>query len=1053
MHTKRPLPAQAPQAGLVLVPAPKRPHVDAAAGGGVASPRGKRQLRSGMLVLFFVAQVKEEMRYNQRLRRVIRGENAISQQRAIQAFDCVFQKAFDNAFQKHLDPIYRSLQSLNKRTDILSHEVEQIKHSNSNHHANQQYRSKANQESAAITEEVNQEQTAARFVTREAQEGQRVELRFLNKLNPLVFTKEKITAEDGTAIKIAIVRDNQIITSGPLSSARIEILALHGNFYDVVPDNWTESEFDHRIVSSSQGPALGGVCQVKLKNGEASPSDVFFNIPSSKTESGRLIVAAKVHTSDNGGLRIKEAVMMNPVVVQVYRNKLNRSSDRPKLKDEVHRLKGISGKGCRTKWLKDNQINTVEEFVKALNKDEEKIRNECFKLKKDNKLWKDTIKHAKECDLEGNCKLKLYRAEEQHVVLFFNCVHDLVGAKFRDHYVAKDNFSSDQQDAVNRLKKQAYDELDSIGFDHEMKNNYPVMTLSDDGYIPFTDTAQNPPDLHVTFQVQGIAAAEIYHEHELPQAFPNNNNDFGQDFLHGFQGALTQMDHDYAQFGIADMQCYTTRAPEGTSYGGNNMIGPANVPQNVIGDGSMDMFDCYAYIVPDNENQNERPHSSAYPGPAGVRCIIRYPLILAEFLTEQADLKVCQRNQSDMIIEVCCCLGFAANVAQLAGLDVASLVKEIKERVQTVSQNKEDCELLAERAELILDLLGRLQKSKVIEDPDMWKPTERLRSTLRRACEVIEFCRERSCTYRFCKSDHTAKELRKVLKALKFCVTHLTALATIINGDQTTRYFLVQQTPDVVQLQDGVQVPALGLPAQHFKYNDRNDRGETLGISGKAQLVTEPSSVNEPGERATKEPLDWPKRSQIVRGIAQGAVYLHKLCEPRIIHGDLKPGNILLDASLKPKICDFGISKALKADADKDCTGVVVGSRGFMAPEYKQGGCLSLQTDVYSFGATLLQIIRGKHISPSSLALSDESRNYGPLNKWAWNLWKDGNLMELIDPSLHDETHAAEIKRWVQIALLCVQQSPEERPSMWDVLLMLSCDSVILPEPKLPAYH
>lgn len=70
--------------------------------------------------------------------------------------------------------------------------------------------------------------------------------------------------------------------------------------------------------------------------------------------------------------------------------------------------------------------------------------------------------------------------------------------------------------------------------------------------------------------------------------------------------------------------------------------------------------------------------------------------------------------------------------------------------------------------------------------------------------------------------------------------------------------------------------------------------------------------------------LSAPKQ---LEGIAQGAVYLHKLCEPRIIHGDLKPGNILLDASLKPKICDFGISKALKADADKDCTGVVVGSR------------------------------------------------------------------------------------------------------------------------------
>nr|MCH1932535.1 hypothetical protein [Shewanella shenzhenensis] len=74
-----------------------------------------------------------------------------------------------------------------------------------------------------------------------------------------------------------------------------------------------------------------------------------------------------------------------------------------------------------------------------------------------------------------------------------------------------------------------------------------------------------------------------------------------------------------------------------------------------------------------------------------------------------------------MVIEVCCCLGLAANVAQLAGLDVITLVKVIKSRVETVRQNKEDCELLAERADMILDLLRRVQASKVIEDPDMWK--------------------------------------------------------------------------------------------------------------------------------------------------------------------------------------------------------------------------------------------------------------------------------------------------------------------------------------------
>lgn len=80
------------------------------------------------------------------------------------------------------------------------------------------------------------------------------------------------------------------------------------------------------------------------------------------------------------------------------------------------------------------------------------------------------------------------------------------------------------------------------------------------------------------------------------------------------------------------------------------------------------------------------------------------------------------------------------------------------------------------------------------------------------------------------------------------------------------------------------------------------------------------------GERA-REPLEWPKRRQIIEGIAQGAKYLQELCERRIIHGDLKPGNILLDSDFSPKICDFGISKVLKPGADEDCTGIITGSR------------------------------------------------------------------------------------------------------------------------------
>uniref|UniRef100_A0A0E0F8E9 Calmodulin-binding domain-containing protein n=1 Tax=Oryza meridionalis TaxID=40149 RepID=A0A0E0F8E9_9ORYZ len=426
MNSKR-APPPAPAHG---APPPKRLQIDAARSGAEAlaqlaptsSSPVKRQLRRGMLVLFFVsaAQVKEERRNknknNARPARVaIHEESSTSQRKAPEddAFQRGIMKAFDNALQKHLNPIYCSLQHLTKQTGTLSERIDTVSHEVALHKLffgpsliddddeklrcgddevtmkassdgelmmmrtssdRELEKSEANQENAAVTEEVNQEQTALRFAANEVHEGQGVELRFLNKLKDhLVYTNDKITSEDGTAIKIAIFRDNKIDTAGQLSSARIEILVLHDKFYDAAPDNWTACEFDAHIVSSSKGAVLGGVLRVKLKNGEASLSDVSFNMPSSKTGSKKLILAARVLSSDKAGLQIKEAVMNQPVEVQVNRNKSNKKSNCPKLKDEVHRLKGISGKGERAKWLKNNGIHTVADFKKALNKDEEKI--------------------------------------------------------------------------------------------------------------------------------------------------------------------------------------------------------------------------------------------------------------------------------------------------------------------------------------------------------------------------------------------------------------------------------------------------------------------------------------------------------------------------------------------------------------------------------------------------------------------------------------------------------------------------------------------------------
>lgn len=129
--------------------------------------------------------------------------------------------------------------------------------------------------------------------------------------------------------------------------------------------------------------------------------------------------------------------------------------------------------------------------------------------------------------------------------------------------------------------------------------------------------------------------------------------------------------------------------------------------------------------------------------------------------------------------------------------------------VETVRQNKEDCELLAERANMIRDLLRRVQASKVIEDPDMWKPTEGLKSTLRRAGALVKSCQEEwSYAYRFCKGRRIARELRKVLKDLKFYILLLIGMITIINHDQNTRYYRIPET-DIVKPQVRTSIPTI----------------------------------------------------------------------------------------------------------------------------------------------------------------------------------------------------------------------------------------------------
>ncbi|XP_027091232.1 serine/threonine-protein kinase PBS1 [Coffea arabica] len=181
--------------------------------------------------------------------------------------------------------------------------------------------------------------------------------------------------------------------------------------------------------------------------------------------------------------------------------------------------------------------------------------------------------------------------------------------------------------------------------------------------------------------------------------------------------------------------------------------------------------------------------------------------------------------------------------------------------------------------------------------------------------------------------------------------------------------------------------------------------------------------------------LEWHRRHSIAMGTAKGLHFLHEECRGSpIVHCDMRPSNILLTHDFVPMLGDFGLAKRRTDEGNMHKR--ILGTLGYLAPEYAENGIVSVKTDVYSFGIILIQLMSGRKVVDSNRLDQQHS-----LRQWAIPLIQRLALHELVDPRIQDFYDTYELYLMVRAAYLCVQTNPEMRPTMGEVLRLLEGES------------
>ncbi|BFI43568.1 hypothetical protein MPTK2_Ug00420 [Marchantia polymorpha subsp. ruderalis] len=288
-------------------------------------------------------------------------------------------------------------------------------------------------------------------------------LQFRNKLALPLFTGSKVEGEQGSAIHVVLqdASTGQVVAVGAESSAKLEVVVLEGDFSADDEEDWPQEDFENHEVRERDGkrPLLTGELFVTLKDGVGTLGELTFTDNSSWIRSRKFRLGVKISSGYCEGLRIREA-KTEPFTVKDHRGELYKKHYPPALHDEVWRLDKIGKDGAFHKRLNQSGIQTVEDFLRLVVMDPQKLRN-ILGNGMSNKMWEGTVEHAKTCVLSG--KLHVYYADDkQNIGVIFNNISQLMGLIADGQYMSVDSLSDSEKVYVDKLVKVAYENWENV---------------------------------------------------------------------------------------------------------------------------------------------------------------------------------------------------------------------------------------------------------------------------------------------------------------------------------------------------------------------------------------------------------------------------------------------------------------------------------------------------------------------------------------------------------------------------------------------------------------